>query len=333
MGKKKVLYLDQFAVSNMYNANPTSTWGELCSIIIEKIKEGILSCPMPLEHLYETLGRSNIDECGKICKEYSNKISQQHKFFNDLANAKAFYGLEEIASKEIMMLLRHGKIPLWKSIYIHEVSNNVLDIMDIYEKGHAFNVENHKYFQDLSNKVNAIREAIKTSYTEQEAKVKTANYVDMKSIMDIEVSKYIDGLKKFYDKEHVIIHGVRCGSFVQPSKVDLLIYKLCDEKIDKKSTHRLIHELETHGFDRIPSMYIRSLLNADIIINNKVQTPNDEIDLDRAAIGLRISDYFFADNDKKITIEKYQLDTKYHTKVYSAKKQSLLYLKEELATL
>lgn len=37
MKRKKILYLDQFAVSNMYNAVPTSLWGQLRSIIIEKV--------------------------------------------------------------------------------------------------------------------------------------------------------------------------------------------------------------------------------------------------------------------------------------------------------
>ena len=64
MKRKKILYLDQFAVSNMYNAVPTSLWGQLRSIIIEKVNNRILSCPMPLEHLYETLGRSNMGEDG-----------------------------------------------------------------------------------------------------------------------------------------------------------------------------------------------------------------------------------------------------------------------------
>ena len=45
MKRKKILYLDQFAVSNMYNAVPTSLWGQLRSIIIEKVNNRILSCP------------------------------------------------------------------------------------------------------------------------------------------------------------------------------------------------------------------------------------------------------------------------------------------------
>lgn len=55
-------------------------------------------------------------------------------------------------------------------------------------------------------------------------------------------------------------------------------------------------------------MNIRSSLNADMAVNGKSQTPNDVIDIDRAAIGLRISDYFFADNEKKLAIERCQLD-------------------------
>lgn len=39
MKRKKILYLDQFAVSNMYNAAPTSLWGQLSTIIIPKIRK------------------------------------------------------------------------------------------------------------------------------------------------------------------------------------------------------------------------------------------------------------------------------------------------------
>lgn len=76
MKRKKILYLDQFAVSNMYNAVPISLWGQLRSIIIEKVNNRILSCPMPLEHLYETLGRSNMGEDGNESIEYSKQIAQ-----------------------------------------------------------------------------------------------------------------------------------------------------------------------------------------------------------------------------------------------------------------
>ena len=60
--EKKILYLDQFAVSNMYDAAPSSTWGLLRQTIHEKVNKGVLSCPMPLEGLYETVGRSNKDK-------------------------------------------------------------------------------------------------------------------------------------------------------------------------------------------------------------------------------------------------------------------------------
>ncbi len=80
-------------------------------------------------------------------------------------------------------------------------------------------------------------------------------------------------------------------------------------------------------------MYIHSLLSADLALYDKHQVPNDEIDIDRAAVGLRISDYFFADNEKKLTIEKYRLDKQYQTKVYSGKKESVMSLTEELSSL
>lgn len=153
-----------------------------------------------------------------------------------------------------------------------------------------------------------------------------------KAIVHLQVGRYIDGLKDFYQKGYVKVRGVNCGTFEGANKVDLLIYKLTKKRINKKETEKLIHELEANGFERIPSMNIHSLLSADLAIYDKQQVPNDEIDIDRAAVGLRISDYFFADNEKKLTIEKYKLDRQYQTKVYSGKKDSVISLTEELST-
>ena len=147
------------------------------------------------------------------------------------------------------------------------------------------------------------------------------------------VDRYIDGLKDFYQKGYVKVRGVNCGTFEGLNKVDILIFYLTKKKINKRETEKLIRELETNGFERIPSMYIHSLLSADLALYDKQQVPNDEIDIDRAAVGLRISDYFFADNEKKLTIEKYRLDKHYQTKVYSGKKESVMSLTEELSSL
>lgn len=330
MKRKKILYLDQFAVSNMYNASPESLWGRLRTIIIEKINKGVLTCPMSLEHLYETLGRSNIDENGNENIEYSKRIAQQHHFFSQIAHGTVFHGYEEVAATEIIMLLRQSNVKSMQSMYLHKAYYTDIDILDIYKDGHAFNQENHCYNQKLFKNVNDLRESLKTTNPKL---TKQNNSLFFKTLCKILVNDYVFGLKNFYEKGYVKVRGVQCGTFNVPHKVDLLIKKLCDKRIDKRMTQKLICELETHGFERIPSMNIHSLLSADIALCGKKQTPNDEIDIDRAAIGLRISDYFFADNEKKLTIEKYQLDKKYQTKVYSAKKESVLSLTEELFTL
>lgn len=333
--EKNILYLDQFAVSNMYDAAPTSTWGQLRHVVQEKVSRGILTCPMPLEHLYETVGRSNKDKTGNQNDEYSRKIIEQHNFFRELANGTAFYGYEEIAATEIIMLLRQGKINPIKSMYLHKALYAQIDISAIYEEGHTFNEENHTYNRNLTQGVNELREI--TQPLNKDIRKKNKKSTDplfLKAIVHLQANKYIDGLKDLYQKGYVKVRGVKCGTSELPHKVDMLIYNLVKKKgITKRETERLIHELETNGFDRIPSMNIRSLLSADIAVYDKQQVPNDEIDLDRAAVGLRISDYFFADNDKKLTIEKYKLDKQYHTKVFSGKKDSVTSLTEVLSAL
>lgn len=334
MKKKKILYLDQFAVSNMYNCAQDSSWGVLSNIIQEKVRNGVLSCPMPLDHLYETVGRSNKDRNGNQSEEYSRKIIEQHNFFRDLANGTAFYGYEEVAATEIMMLLRQGKINPMKSMYIHKALYAEIDISDIYEEGHSFNEENHQYNRKLFQSANEIREITKP--LNNDLRTKQNNSTDplfQKAILYLQVNKYLEGLKEFYEKGFVKVRGVKCGSFELPHKVDILIYYLTKKRINRRETKKLIHELEKHGFERIPSMNIRSILSTDIALCDKQQVPNDEIDLDRAAVGLRISDYFFADNDKKLTIEKYNLDKQYRTKVFSGKNDSVTSLIEELSAL
>jgi len=333
--EKKILYLDQFAVSNMYDAAPTSAWGLLRLVIQEKVSRGLLLCPMPLEHLYETAGRSNKDENGNLNEVYNRSITEQHDFFRELAHGKAFYGYEEIAATEIIMLLRHGKINPIKSIYLHDAIYAQINISDIYEDSHFFNVESHQYNRNLAHSVNELREL--TQPLNNDLRIKNKKSTDpllLKVIVRLQANNYIDGLKDLYQKGYVRVRGVKCGTSELPHKVDMLIYNLVKKKgITKGETKRLIHELETNGFDRIPSMNIRSLLSADIAVYDKQQPPNDEIDLDRAAVGLRISDYFFADNDKKLTIEKYKLDKQYHTKVFSGKKDSVTSLTEVLSKL
>jgi hypothetical protein len=332
--ERKILYLDQFAVSNMYNAAPTSAWGMLRHTIQEKVSKGVLSCPMPLEHLYETVGRSNKDKTGNQNEEYSRKIIEQHDFFRELANGTAFYGYEEIAATEIIMLLRQGKINPTKAIYLHKAPYAQIDISDIYDEGHAFNEDNHIYNRNLSQGVNELREI--TQPLNNDIRTKQKKSIDpllQKAIVRSLVDSYIVGLKGFCQKGYVKVRGVNCGTFEGLHKVDLLIYKLTKKRINKRETEKLIKEFETNGFDRIPSMNIHSVLSADLALFDKQQVPNDEIDIDRAAVGLRISDYFFADNEKKLTIEKYRLDRQYQTKVYSGKKDSVMSLTEELSSL
>ena len=332
--EKKILYLDQFAVSNMYDADPSSAWGLLRLTIQEKVNQGILSCPMPLEHLYETVGRSNKDKTGNQNDDYFRRIVEQHNFFRELANGIAFYGYEDIAATEIIMLLRQGKINPMKSIYLHQALYAQIDISNIYEEGHVFNEENHKHNRDLSQGANELRKIAQPLNNDIRTKQKESkDPLFQKALVRLQVNNYLEGLKDFYKKGYVKVRGVNCGTFVTPHKVDVLIYNLTKKRINKRETEKLIYELETHGFKRIPSMNIRSLLSADIALYDKQQVPNDEIDLDRAAIGLRISDYFFADNEKKLIIEKYRLDKQYQTRVYSGKKDSVTSLTEVLSAL
>ena len=228
------------------------------------------------------------------------------------------------------MLLRQGNVKPIQSMYFHKAYYADIEILDIYAKGHKFNKDNHFYNQELFKDVNGLREDMKKAGQELSKPDKS---LALDYLCKIQTRAYIEGLKELCRKGVVNVRGVQCGKINIPNKVDLLLKLLCDKRLDKRLAQKLICELETHGFEKIPSMNIRSSLNADMAVNGKSQTPNDVIDIDRAAIGLRISDYFFADNEKKLAIERCQLDKKYQTKIYSAKKKSVSSLITELSEL
>lgn len=58
----------------MCQAVPTSMWGLLRDVIIEKVNKGMLSWPMSLEYLYEAAGRSVKDSDEEKNIEYSIKF-------------------------------------------------------------------------------------------------------------------------------------------------------------------------------------------------------------------------------------------------------------------
>lgn len=186
----------------MYQADPTSMWGLLRDVIIEKVNKGVLSCPMPLEHLYETAGRSDKDSDGDKNVEYSNKISQQHDFFCQIAKGESFYGYEEIAATEIMMLLKQGKVNLMKAMYFHKTFYSQINIQDIYEDAHSFNQNNHKYSQDLFQGIIQLRKTTKLLnndllYSKKDDSVP----LFLKALTQLQVSKYIEGLNDFLKKD------------------------------------------------------------------------------------------------------------------------------------
>lgn len=51
--KKKIVYLDQFAVSNMVS-EISSIWIEAKEVLIHSVQSGKVICPIPMEHYIET---------------------------------------------------------------------------------------------------------------------------------------------------------------------------------------------------------------------------------------------------------------------------------------
>jgi hypothetical protein len=75
--------------------------------------------------------------------------------------------------------------------------------------------------------------------------------------------------------------------------------------------------IERTGFDELPALDIRISLTANLSIEQKKETINDQIDIMRLATGLPAADLLFTDKQRKHELQQTGLDVKYQTEVFS----------------
>lgn len=311
----KILYLDQFASSNLALQND-GIWMDLKSCIEFGVKNGKLICPIPHDHFIET-AQANLEQAIII-----------DNYFTRLSNGFMFKPTVYTNSQLIISILRNNNLTL-ETFISKGIKENVLNEeseLDYYKnKKNEFN----KMIEEATSISNHLRKARFGQKIEKETKESMYN-----AISKFATSEFIERLNDLLKVGNIIIRGDKFSFMEVPNWIDQTIFRLVKvHKMNPKETKRLISIIQKFGFSKFPPLDIRFSLYAIMSIESKKEDAGDHIDIERIATGLPISDYFLIDRQRKSEITSLGFDTKYNAKVYCGTKIDLLNLKNELETI
>lgn len=105
---------------------------------------------------------------------------------------------------------------------------------------------------------------------------------------------------------------------------------LCLKRFTGQNFFSASNEFRKNLFANIPSLYTYYSLKTYYANNQMVEKANDDIDWERIASGIFISDIMLIDWRQKCAIQTMGIDRKYGTELYSNKHDDVIALKEKL---
>jgi len=315
-GKNKTcICIDQFAASNLFDESPGQHWAEIAALIDVKFAEGKIICPVPTEHFLESSNRS---------KERALKVD--HKL-HELGHGLAFLPEAAIAANFMVALLRN--LPVDQHIFCAPLKH-----ASTFSQQGAFNGFKEQH-ADLNAKVteaaigaNKLREIL-------------AEKRFPRSVMEPmyqaskwqQVRPFLERLAELIDTGQIISRGVdfQTGQVIHWADliIQILLWKY---KVTADECRRLLDIIVATGFDRIPPLDIRVSLTANLAIEHKKETINDQIDIMRLSTGLPAADFVFTDKQRKFELSQTGLDKKYQAEIFSGTKADLVLFLSRLRT-
>lgn len=305
MKKKKCIYLDQFAISDMIESQEGDVWFEIKKAIFKGYNEGKLFCPQSGEHFIETSQKS------------IENAKYQDKLFSQISDGYCFKSELFVTSQLISSRIRKNNIT--SRTYMYENVSNIFDSSSSIKKFDKLNKKLKYLVNSASENLNSMRDLTSNQKIEFETRKTMLNVMRKMS-----TRKFIDRLEELLRDEKIFIKGVRIKDKEVPDWVDLIIEQLLKRhKFKKKEVRKLIIEFKNNDFSNIPSLHIRTSLELMMSLYSKKESSGDHIDIARISTGLSISDILLTDRKRKSEIKEAGLGIKYNTKVFSGSKRDL----------
>lgn len=325
--RQHIIYLDQFFVSDMVFKE--GIWKTIRALLVNAVESGKVICPIPLEHFIETAGLER------------SKAIQQDLFFKLISNGRSFFSWEYIAANEIMLYTKFKKNKHILASYIRDLDGDY-DIEDeaTYQKQCQIREkylstkekEDLNYIRQLSRD-SIVANVDKASLSKEEKKEKRRlrnNYEANKEIIKEALTFHF--VKPYIELFREICIGKKLPANLlqlhRPEERIALI--LCKKHFSGPNFLSASNEFQKNFFANIPSLYTYYNLKTYYANNQMVEKANDDIDWERIASGIFISDIMLIDRRQKYAIQAMGIDKKYGTELYSNKHDDVIALKDKL---
>lgn len=303
---KTCVYLDQFVVSNFIDET-SNLWKEIKKALEIAHSKNKIYCPLSNQHFLETAKKDFNNAI--IHHEYFTKLSDNYQFKNELF----------LTTQLISSLIRGNKYTLKTFLNTDKLKK----FEDIYDE---INEQNVVFDESVKYKIssqNEIRKVIGNNNYDKKTEELFQN-----TIKSFEVENFIKRLEEYLVKKRIIIRPDNYGKHEFPNWIDQILFQLTyKHKFKETELIKLLNELKSNGFKRIPTLNIRFSLGAHLSVKNKQENTGDHIDIMRISNCLVSSDIFFTDKKRKFEILELKLDKEYNVKVFSGTEKDLLEFK------
>lgn len=300
--KRKIVYLDQCAVSNMIDAEGGSIWFDVKKSIVNAYSQNKILCPIPIEHYLESGARHREDAI------------RQNDFFREISGGKEFCLWEDVVTNEIIYWIKHHK-PCPISSYLRD-----LDLSNDFRDDNFYNnvlSANSIYSKDIQPEKEALNDVRKTIRGERIKHDKDEKIVSQ--ILEENAKKYTDCFIN-------VAFGMKLPKNVlmlKSTQAMKIAYLLCLRRFSDKDFYFASYEFKKHLFANIPSLNTFHMLKANLAVNNIKESKNDDIDLERISATIFASDIMVTDKKQKRRIVEMGLDKKYNLSVFSPQESDI----------
>ena len=322
-----IFYLDQFSVSEMVFGK--GIWETIRTLLVNAVESGKVICPIPLEHFIETAGLER------------NKAIQQDQFFKSISHGRSFYPWEYIAANEIILYTKFKKNKRILASYIRDLNGDYdLENETTYQKHRQIREEflSKKdkdvlnYIRQLSRDNNGAN-VDKASLSKEEKKERRRQRNKLEANMEImKEALAFHNVKPYIDLFREICIGKKLQTNLlhlrRPEEIIALI--LCQKRFTGRNFFSASNEFQKNLFANIPSLNTYYSLKTYYSNNQMVEKANDDIDWERIASGIFISDIMLIDWRQKCAIQAMGIDKKYRTELYSNRHDDVITLKDKL---
>lgn len=300
--KRKIVYLDQCAVSNMIDAEEGSVWFEVKESIVKAYDHNKILCPIPIEHYLESGARHREDAI------------RQNDFFVEISGGKEFRLWEDVVTNEIIYWIKyHKSCPIYSYLRDLDLSKDFRD--DKYYN--AVLTANSKYAKDIQSEkdaLNDIRKIIRDNKPEYNKDETLAS-----SMLALHANKYANLFSR-------IAFGMKLPNDTMMSKnarENKIAFLLCLRRFSAKEFYLASYEFNKNLFANIPTLNAYYMLKTNMAVNQIKESKNDDIDLERISATIFASDIMVTDKRQKRRIVEMGLDKKYNISVFSSQESDI----------